>query len=139
MDTNTTRRNLLRIGTTAAAYAAGASIVTGGIAIASQAKGAAIGVSAGMSKALRAVESAERAYSDFDKAATYGPNHNEEAAHFGDRAAEAEKAVCNYPSEHLADVAAKLAFFIDRDLGESIGNVELVLADVRRLATQGAR
>lgn len=40
MDTNTTRRNLLRFGTTAAAYAAGASIVTGGIALASQAKGA---------------------------------------------------------------------------------------------------
>lgn len=40
MDINTTRRNLLRIGTTAAAYAAGASIVTGGIALASQAKGA---------------------------------------------------------------------------------------------------
>ncbi len=36
----TTRRDLLRIGTTAAAYAAGASIVTGGIALASQAKGA---------------------------------------------------------------------------------------------------
>lgn len=36
----TTRRNLLRIGTTAAVYAAGASIVTGGIALASQAKGA---------------------------------------------------------------------------------------------------
>ena len=40
MATTTTRRNLLSIGTTAAAYAAGASIVTGGIAIASQAKGA---------------------------------------------------------------------------------------------------
>lgn len=40
MGTTTTRRNLLRIGTTAAAYAAGASIVTGGVALASQAKGA---------------------------------------------------------------------------------------------------
>ena len=39
MTTTTTRRNLLRIGTTAAAYAAGATIVTGGVAIASQAKG----------------------------------------------------------------------------------------------------
>jgi len=36
----TTRRNLLRIGTTAAAYAAGATIVTGGVALASQGKGA---------------------------------------------------------------------------------------------------
>lgn len=42
MSTQTTRRDLLRFGTTAAAYAAGASIVTGGIAIASQAKGAAL-------------------------------------------------------------------------------------------------
>jgi hypothetical protein len=40
--TTTTRRNLLRIGTTAAAYAAGATIVTGGVALASQAKGAEI-------------------------------------------------------------------------------------------------
>lgn len=35
----TTRRGLLCLGTTAAAYAAGATIVTGGIALASQAKG----------------------------------------------------------------------------------------------------
>lgn len=40
MKSNTTRRDLLRIGTTAAADAAGASIVTGGIALASEAKGA---------------------------------------------------------------------------------------------------
>lgn len=54
MKTNTTtRRNLLRIGTTAAAYAAGASIVTGGIAIASQAKGAAPAVSPQLAKLLR--------------------------------------------------------------------------------------
>lgn len=42
MTNTTTRRDLLRLGTTAAAYAAGASIVTGGIALASQAKGAAL-------------------------------------------------------------------------------------------------
>lgn len=35
----TTRRDLLRIGTSAAAYAAGAAIVTGGIALAGEAKG----------------------------------------------------------------------------------------------------
>jgi hypothetical protein len=39
MKATTTRRNLLRIGTAAAAYVAGASIVTGGVAIVSQAKG----------------------------------------------------------------------------------------------------
>lgn len=61
MDTNTTRRNLLRFGTTAAAYAAGASIVTGGIALASQAKGAApVGVSPGFKQALASLASAER-------------------------------------------------------------------------------
>jgi len=42
MSTTTTRRDLLRFGTTAAAYAAGASIVTGGMALASQAKGASL-------------------------------------------------------------------------------------------------
>ena len=36
----TTRRDLLRFGTSAAAYAAGAAIVTGGIALAGEAKGA---------------------------------------------------------------------------------------------------
>lgn len=38
--TATTRRDLLRFGTSAAAYAAGAAIVTGGIALAGEAKGA---------------------------------------------------------------------------------------------------
>ena len=52
MDTNTTRRNLLRIGTTAAGYAASASIVTGGIALASQAKGAALSVSPQLAKLI---------------------------------------------------------------------------------------
>jgi hypothetical protein len=37
---NTTRRNLMRFGTTTIAYAAGAALVTGGMALASQAKGA---------------------------------------------------------------------------------------------------
>ncbi len=50
--TTTTRRNLLRFGTTAAAYAAGASIVTGGIALASQATGAALTVSPQLAKLL---------------------------------------------------------------------------------------
>jgi hypothetical protein len=38
--TNTTRQTLLRFGTTTVAYAAGAALVTGGMALASQAKGA---------------------------------------------------------------------------------------------------
>lgn len=59
--TTTTRRNLLRFGTTAAAYAAGASIVTGGIALASQAKGAApAGVSPGLRQAFAALAASER-------------------------------------------------------------------------------
>ena len=37
---NTTRHTLLRFGTTTVAYAAGAALVTGGMALASQAKGA---------------------------------------------------------------------------------------------------
>ena len=40
--TATTRRDLLRFGTSAAAYAAGAAIVTGSIALAGEAKGATI-------------------------------------------------------------------------------------------------
>lgn len=40
MTQTATRRDLLRIGTSAAAYAAGAAIVTGGVALATQAKGA---------------------------------------------------------------------------------------------------
>jgi len=61
MNTTTTRRNLLRFGTTAAAYAAGASIVTGGIALASQAKGAApVGISSGLAQAFATLAAAER-------------------------------------------------------------------------------
>lgn len=41
----TTRRDVLRLGTSAAAYAAGAAIVTGGVALAGEANGAAAGVS----------------------------------------------------------------------------------------------
>ena len=40
MDTNTSRRSLLRLGTGALAYGAGAAAVAGGLAIASEAKGA---------------------------------------------------------------------------------------------------
>jgi len=40
MTQTTTRRDLLRFGTSAVAYVAGAAIVTGGIALASEAKGA---------------------------------------------------------------------------------------------------
>ena len=52
MNTTTTRRNLLRIGTTAAAYAAGAAIVTGGVALTSQAKGEGLSVSPALAKLL---------------------------------------------------------------------------------------
>ncbi len=40
MDTNTTRRSLLRLGTGALAYGAGAAAVAGGVALAGEAKGA---------------------------------------------------------------------------------------------------
>lgn len=40
MSINTPHRHMLRFGTTAIAYAAGAAIVSGGMALASQAKGA---------------------------------------------------------------------------------------------------
>lgn len=52
MDTNTTRRQLLRVGTSAAAYAAGAAIVAGGVAVATQAKGEAAAISPGLAKLL---------------------------------------------------------------------------------------
>jgi len=57
----TTRRNLLRFGTTAAAYAASASMVTGGIALASQAKGVTpAGISPGLRQAFSKLATAER-------------------------------------------------------------------------------
>ncbi len=67
MNTTTTRRNLLRFGTTAAAYAAGASIVTGGIAIASGAKGATLdGVSPDLTHAIAAFAAAEHASARYE-------------------------------------------------------------------------
>ncbi|WP_277983661.1 hypothetical protein [Sphingomonas faeni] len=73
METNTTRRNLLRFGTTAAVYAAGASIVTGGIALASQAKSATPpGISPGLHQAIAALAAAERASTRYTET-TYEP------------------------------------------------------------------
>ncbi|WP_277983954.1 hypothetical protein [Sphingomonas faeni] len=72
-NSTTTRRDLLRLGTTAAAYAAGASIVTGGIALASQAKGETLeGVSPGLIKAIAAFAAAERASAQYE-ATVYEP------------------------------------------------------------------
>ncbi|MES3084950.1 hypothetical protein [Sphingomonas faeni] len=79
MDTNTTRRNLLRFGTTAAAYAAGASIVTGGIALASQAKGAAPAVTPQLAKLLRDYTAADDALNHFYETA-HNPAVEREAA-----------------------------------------------------------
>lgn len=59
--TNTTRRGLIRLTTTAAACVAGASIVSGGAILAGQAKGAALaGVSPGLALALRTYADADR-------------------------------------------------------------------------------
>lgn len=54
--TATTRRDLLRIGTSAAAYAAGAAIVTGGIALAGEAKGATPAVSPALTALIAEVD-----------------------------------------------------------------------------------
>ncbi len=51
----------------------------------------------------------------------------------------AEDAVCAYPATSLADLEAKLAFFLERDLAQNDGNMELVLADARRLLVQEGR
>jgi hypothetical protein len=67
MDTNTTRRNLLRVGTTAAAYAAGATIVTGGVALATRAKSAAPAVSPALSKLLHDFDAADQRLDHFYK------------------------------------------------------------------------
>lgn len=73
MKNTTTRRNLLRIGTTAAAYAAGASIVTGGVALASQAKGETLeGVSPDLTKAIATFAAAEQASAQYE-ATVYEP------------------------------------------------------------------
>jgi hypothetical protein len=223
MSTTTTRRNLLRFGTTAAAYAAGASIVTGGIALASQAKGAApAGVSPGLRQAFAALADAERVSTEYHEtiyeptrlrwlaaqdavphtiiapltvwrgSPTFWGTDNPHAIKFakemvgdnprtskkgdvirarkliaadhrrtrtiarvrgatdidrrGDESnrlyglmVDAEDAVCAYPAASLADLEAKLAFFAERDLAQNDGNIELVLADARRLLAQEAR
>jgi hypothetical protein len=223
METNTTRRNLLRFGTTAAAYAAGASIVTGGIALAPQAKGAApAGVSTGLRQAFAALAAAERVSTHYaetvheptrlrwlaakdavphvvippsanwrmapdfwstdhpramalakelvadnprmsrrddvtrarkliaadhrraraveriGKAYGIGACCDESDRLFG-LMVEAEDAVCAYPAASLADLEAKLAFFLERDLAQNDGNIELILADARRLRAQEGR
>lgn len=222
MDTNTTRRNLLRFGTTAAAAAA-ASIVTGGIALASHAKGAGpAGVSPGLHQALAALAAAERTSSRYTET-VYEPararwlaakealphvvippsaewrmspdfwstdseralalakglaaaeprtskrgdvvrarkllaaDHRraraiaqagktsgvmdacDEAERLGDLVVAAEDAVCAYPASSLADLEAKLAFFLERDLAQNEGNMALVLADARHLLAQEGR
>lgn len=223
MSTTTTRRDLLRFGTTAAAYAAGASIVTGGIALTSQAKGAApAGVSSGFTHALAALAAAERV-SDRYQETVYEPTRlrwlaakdavphvviepspmwkmsptfwstdhpramtlakelvednprtskrddvvrarklvaaDRRRTRAVERAARAsgigaacdesdrlyglmvaaEDAVCAYPATSLADLEAKLAFFLERDLAQNDGNMELVLADARRLLAKEGR
>ena len=223
MNTTTTRRNLLRFGTTAAAYAAGASIVTGGIALASEAKGAApASVSPGFTHALAALAAAERV-SDRYQETVYEPTRlrwlaakdavphvviepspmwkmsptfwstdhpramtlakelvednprtskrddvvrarklvaaDRRRTRAVERAARAsgigaacdesdrlyglmvaaEDAVCAYPATSLADLEAKLAFFLERDLAQNDGNMELVLADARRLLAKEGR
>jgi hypothetical protein len=55
----TTRRDLLRLGTSAAAYAAGAAIVTGGVALASQARGAEPGISPELASLIAEAEQLE--------------------------------------------------------------------------------
>lgn len=221
--TQTTRRNLLRIGTTAAAYAAGAAIVTGGAALASQAKGATpTGLSPGFAQALAAFAAAQRnasshealivgptrarwlAAKDAVPHATIAPGSSWRGSHvfwstdnyqalsiakgivadhprtsrthdvirarklvaadhrraraiarvgrttgihaaidesdrLGDLLVAAEDAVCAFPATTLGDLEAKLAFFVERDLAQNDGNVELALADVRRLLSQEGR
>jgi hypothetical protein len=63
---NTTRRDLLRFGTSAAAYAAGAAIVVGGAALASEAKGATPGVNPRLLRAIALRDRAEKAVNRFD-------------------------------------------------------------------------
>jgi len=77
--TTTTRRDLLRLGTTAAAYAAGASIVTGGVAIASKARGAAPAVSPQLAKLLRDYARADKALAHFYET-VHNPAVDREAA-----------------------------------------------------------
>lgn len=64
---NTTRRDLLRIGTSAAAYAAGAAIVVGGAALVSEARSAAPAVNPRLLKAIALRDRAEAAADRFDE------------------------------------------------------------------------
>jgi hypothetical protein len=223
MNNTTTRRNLLRFGTTAAAYAAGASIVTGGIAIASEAKGAAPGsVSPGLAHAIEAVATAEQASARYQET-VYEPvrrrylaareavphtvlaptpgsgvspsfwatdsregmavakaitntyprtstrpdvvqarrllaaDHRrsrriqakskttgfaecfDETNRLCEAVVDAENAVSAYPAASLADIEAKMAFIVKRDMEPNGGMMEHMLADARRLLGKGAR
>lgn len=68
----TTRRDLLRLGTSAAAYAAGAAIVTGAAALASEAKGATPGVSPELSRLIADHKEADDRINQFYRT-TYNP------------------------------------------------------------------
>lgn len=66
MDTNTTRRSLLRIGTGALAYGAGAAAVVGGMAIAGEAKSATLAPDRrAFERALAAYRAAVKASEDY--------------------------------------------------------------------------
>ncbi len=124
----TTRRNLLRIGTTAAAYAAGATIVTGGVALASQAKGAApTGVSPGMAEALANLRTVERA-----------ANHHEETVFdpIRTRWLAAKNAVPHHVVEPSANWTGSPSFW-STDNPTAIGLAETLVSSNPRTSRRG--
>lgn len=103
MDTNTTRRQLLALGTSAAAYAAGAAIVAGGVALANEAKADALDT-AGWDKAMSVHDAVKREHD------AYEPVHDTayEAYHAEIEPLEAALPYAAFPFENRGYVANTL-------------------------------
>jgi len=154
MTQTTTRRDLLRFGTSAAAYAAGAAIVTGGVAIASEAKGA-LGISPALAKLLAdrsaADETVDRWAAQWNAALHRvqtggGALAKADLETLSDRedavyapVLDCDDAIEAFPCTTLSDLHAKMEH-IGRT-GSIGGNSDAIyaslLADVRRLTGEG--
>lgn len=144
MTQTTTRRDLFRLGTSAAAYAAGAAIVTGGVAFAGEANGASALLPVDRSAwdaaylALRreqdrdAVIDARHAQARAD--GTITAELEREWSNSLDPLSDAEWALFETPAPDHAALQWQLTFLRDHRVGLQPNVWERLTADVRRLA-----
>lgn len=135
----TNRRQLL---TGAAAYAAGAAIVAGGVALASEAKGATIspGLAAAIANTIgrdAIVDQHQRLVLD-NAVGREAINAALDANNaLNDEWAESLDAVAAYPVDTVTDLRAKLAFMLEHEMGDGRDWLEEINADVLRIAAAG--